>query len=83
MGKQHMRIRKLLFTLQHFRRIIVLTVVLLALGFSGYYVVSPPSVQGISSTIVISQVYGGGATPVRPIGTIFWSYSTEGVFRLM
>jgi hypothetical protein len=60
MGKQDMRIQKPLFALHHFRRNTVLTVVLLALGFSSYYVVSPPSVQGISSTIVISQVYGGG-----------------------
>ncbi len=30
------------------------------LTLSSYYVVSPPRVRGVSSTIVISQVYGGG-----------------------
>ncbi|MEK6301176.1 MAG: C25 family cysteine peptidase [Acidobacteriota bacterium] len=35
-------------------------VLLLTLSFAGYQLISPLSVQGISSTIVISQVYGGG-----------------------
>jgi predicted extracellular nuclease len=30
------------------------------LSFAGYQLVSPPAVQGISSTIVVSQIYGGG-----------------------
>jgi uncharacterized protein len=39
----------------------ILTVWLFStLSFLGYYIVSPPPAQGVSSTIVISQIYGGG-----------------------
>jgi predicted extracellular nuclease len=39
----------------------ILTVWLFSiLAFLGYYIVSPPRAQGVSPTIVISQIYGGG-----------------------
>src|ERR1700730_12294321 len=39
----------------------ILTVWLFSiLSFLGYYIVSPPRAQGVSPTIVISQIYGGG-----------------------
>ncbi len=41
-------------------RLSVIITMILALSFAAYQIVSPPSVEGISSTIVISQIYGGG-----------------------
>src|SRR5712692_268957 len=39
----------------------ILTVWLFStLSFLGYYILSPPPAQGVSSSVVISQIYGGG-----------------------
>ncbi|MBI3654219.1 MAG: HYR domain-containing protein [Acidobacteria bacterium] len=39
---------------------LIVSLLLPAVVFSGLFIASPPKVQGISSTIVISQLYGGG-----------------------
>src|SRR5438046_9649459 len=42
------------------RLIGVSTILISALAIASYYVVSPPTARGVSSGVVISQVYGGG-----------------------
>src|SRR6266850_1068498 len=42
------------------RLIGVSAILISALAVASYYVVSPPTARGVSTTVVISQVYGGG-----------------------
>src|SRR5215471_9386298 len=47
-------------TTANIRRPAIIATLILGFAVGGYYVAAPPSTQGISSGIVISQIYGGG-----------------------
>ena len=48
------------------RHLKLISLILLAAGVAAYLMLQPPAARGISSTVVISQVYGGGGNSTAP-----------------